>query len=154
MEMVIENLPSYRIAYVRQVGSYGPANSQAMEMLKSWARAKNLLTASTVLFGIPQDNPESTIPEDCRYDACIVISKDFPMDELTPDLNETELPGGQYLVCKVKHTTEAVQQAWTEIFPRLQSSGYTLDNKPVMERYTGHLVNLDFCEICVPIRLV
>ncbi|QOS78704.1 GyrI-like domain-containing protein [Paenibacillus sp. JNUCC31] len=152
MEFHIKNLPSTRIAYVRQVGPYGPANSQAMETLKSWARSKNLLTKSTILFGIPQDNPETTLPAHCRYDACIVISKDFPLDGSTPDLNEAELPGGQYLICKVKHTAEAVGQAWTIIFSHLQTSGYTLDNKPILERYTGELLHLDYCEICVPVK--
>lgn len=152
MEFHIENLPTTRIAFVRQVGPYGPANSHAMETLKTWARSKNLLTKSTILFGIPQDNPETTPPSQCRYDACIVISEDYCLDESTPQLEEAELPGGQYLVCKVKHTAEDVKQAWTEIFPYLENSGYTMDNKPILERYTGDLLPLDICEICVPVK--
>lgn len=54
MEMVIENLPSYRIAYVRQVGPYGPANVQAMNTLKQWADKNQLLHESAILFGIPR----------------------------------------------------------------------------------------------------
>lgn len=152
MEFHIENLPTSRIAYVRQVGPYGPANSQAMETLKTWARSKGLLTVSTILFGIPQDNPETTLPSQCRYDACIVISEDYGLDESAPHLEEAELPGGPYLVCKVKHTAEDMKQAWTEIFPYLQSNGCIMDNKPIMERYAGDLLLLDFCEICVPVK--
>lgn len=152
MEFHIENLPTSRIAYVRQVGPYGPANSQAMETLKTWARSKGLLTVSTILFGIPQDNPETTLPSQCRYDACIVISEEYGLDESAPHLEEAELPGGPYLVCKVKHTAEDMKQAWTEIFPYLQSNGCIMDNKPIMERYAGDLLLLDFCEICVPVK--
>ncbi|MGC5771834.1 AraC family transcriptional regulator [Paenibacillus pabuli] len=152
MEFYMENLPTSRIAYVRQVGPYGPANSLAMEKLKSWARSHNLLTESAILLGIPQDNPETTLSAHCRYDACIVISKDFPLDESTPDLKEAELPGGTYLVCQVKHTAEDVGQAWTDIFSHLQNSGYTMDTKPILERYKGNLLHLDYCEICVPVK--
>ncbi|HBU81894.1 MULTISPECIES: AraC family transcriptional regulator [Paenibacillus] len=153
MEFHIENLPTSRIAYVREVGPYGPANSQTMETLKTWARSKDLLTETAILFGIPQDHPETTIPSQCRYDACIVISEDYCLGESTPQIEEAELPGGQYLVCKVKHTAEDVKQAWTEIFPYLESSGYTMANKPILERYTGDLLPLDVCEICVPVKL-
>jgi DNA gyrase inhibitor GyrI len=123
-----------------------------METLKTWARSKNLLTETAILFGIPQDNPETTPPSQRRYDACIVISEDYCLDELTPQLEKAELPGGQYLVCKVKHTAEDVKRAWTEIFPYLQNSGYIMDNKPILERYAGNLLPLDFCEICVPVK--
>ncbi|HBI02613.1 MAG TPA: DNA gyrase inhibitor, partial [Paenibacillaceae bacterium] len=61
MNIQIETLPNYRIAYVRQVGPYGPANIQAMETLKKWARENDLIESSIIL-GIPQDHPETTPP--------------------------------------------------------------------------------------------
>ncbi|MBB6674993.1 AraC family transcriptional regulator [Cohnella nanjingensis] len=149
MIMNVELIPEYRIAYVRQVGPYGPANAQAMEGLKKWAVEKKLLTESAILLGIPQDHPEITLPENCRYDACIVISKDFQMDD---SICESELAGGKYMVCKVKHTAEEIQKAWTDIFPALQDSGYQMDDKPILERYTGEMINNDSCEICIPIK--
>jgi len=149
MNMKVEALPTYRIAYVRQVGPYGPANVQAMEKLKNWARENHLLSESAILFGIPQDNPEVTLPENCRYDACIVISKDFQTDD---SICESELSGGEYAICMVKHTADDIQKAWTEIFPALQNGGYRMDNKPILERYTGEMLNAGYCEICVPIK--
>ncbi|NOU85297.1 DNA gyrase inhibitor [Paenibacillus sp. LMG 31460] len=80
MNIKVETLPTYRIAYVRQVGPYGTGNIQAMEKLKKWAKEKNLLTESAIILGIPQDNPEMILPENCRYDACIVISNDYQID--------------------------------------------------------------------------
>lgn len=149
MNFTVEILPNNRVAYVRQVGPYGPANSQAMEKLKQWAESKNLLTESAVLFGIPQDPPETTLPENCRYDACIVIAEDFQIDD---SICESELSGGTYAICTVKHTAEDIQIAWSEIFPALQSIGFQMDNKPIIERYAGSMINNDFCEICVPIK--
>jgi DNA gyrase inhibitor GyrI len=48
-----------------------------------------------VLFGIAQDNPAATKPEDCRYDACIAIPENL---RITNDNKVTTslLPGGKY----------------------------------------------------------
>ncbi|CAH2715918.1 DNA gyrase inhibitor [Neobacillus rhizosphaerae] len=148
MNIKVETLPKYRIAYVRQVGPYGPANIQAMEKLKKWAKEKNLVK-SAIILGIPQDNPETTLPDNCRYDACIVISKDYQIDN---SICESEFSGGKYVICKVKHTAEDIQKAWAEIFSAIHNSGYQIDNKPILERYTSDMINNDYCEICVPVK--
>lgn len=148
MKCRIETLPNYRIAYVRRVGPYGPANIEVMEELKKWAKEQNLLSSGT-LFAIPQDNPETTLPDNCRFDACIVISKDYQLDDT---ICESELSGGRYLIYEVKHTAEEIQKAYAEIFPQLQSNGYQIDNKPIMERYIGDMINNPYCEICVPVK--
>lgn len=148
MNIKVETLPKYRIAYVRQVGPYGPANIQAMEKLKKWAKEKNLIK-SAIILGIPQDNPETTLPENCRYDACIVISEDYQIDD---SMCESELPGGKYVIYKVKHTAKDIQKAWAEIFPALHNGGYQIDNKSILERYTSDMINNDYCEICVPVK--
>ncbi|MCR8656365.1 AraC family transcriptional regulator [Paenibacillus endoradicis] len=148
MKHTIETLPQSRIAYVRQVGPYGPANIQAMEKLKTWAKEKNLYT-SGIIFGISQDNPETTPPQYCRYDACIVISEDYQIDD---SIGEGELSGGDYFIYKVKHTAEDIQKAWAEIFPTLQNVGYQIDNRPILERYSSEMTAYDYCDICVPVK--
>ncbi|MEN1937471.1 GyrI-like domain-containing protein [Paenibacillus sp. 102] len=149
MNIKIENLPKYRIAYVRQVGPYGSDNVQAMKKLKNWAEKNNLLAETAIILGISQDNPETTAPVNCRYDACIVISNDYPIDDT---VSESEVPGGRYAICKVKHTAEDIQKAWAEIFSELLNSGYQMDTKPIFERYIVEMVYSDYCEICVPIK--
>ncbi|HIW31388.1 MAG TPA: GyrI-like domain-containing protein, partial [Candidatus Paenibacillus intestinavium] len=79
MSHSVETIPQSRIAYVRQVGPYGPTNLQAMDKLKKWAKERNIYT-SCIIYGISQDNPQTTLPENCRYDACIVISADVQID--------------------------------------------------------------------------
>ncbi|WP_145147294.1 GyrI-like domain-containing protein [Paenibacillus xylanexedens] len=150
MQMYIETLPSYRLAYVRQVGPYGPANAQAMNTLKQWADKKQLLNESATLLGIPQDDPATTSPQKCRYDACIAITESECAEDEYIEFGE--LSGGDYLICKVKHTAEDIQQAWSVIIPHLQTSGYRMDNKPVIERYRWELLHEHWCEICVPVR--
>ncbi|MBE1441390.1 AraC family transcriptional regulator [Paenibacillus sp. OAS669] len=148
MKYKVETLPSYRIAYMRQIGPYGPSNALTMEKLKQWAKENHLLTGSAIILGIPQDNPETTLPEACRYDACIVISNDYEADH---SVAVTELSGGPYVVFQIEHTAEDIQKAWIDIFSTLQKSGYQIDHKPILERYTGAMVHNEFCEICVPI---
>lgn len=98
MNFKIETLPKYRIAYVRQVDPYGPANVQPMEKLKKWATANHLLSKTSIILGISHDNPETTLSENCRYDVGIVISDDYQIDDL---VRESELFGGKYAIYKL-----------------------------------------------------
>ena len=36
----------------------------------------SIFDSSTIL-GIPQDNPQVTPKDECRYDVCVVMNKDF-----------------------------------------------------------------------------
>lgn len=149
MNIKLETLPHYRIAYVRQVGPYGPDNIQVMDKLKQWARENDLLTESTIILGIPQDNPETTLPENCRYDASIVISSDYQVEH---SVDVSELAGGAYVICTIKHTAEDIQRAWNEIVPFIQSNGYQMDHKPIIERYMGDMTSNETCDLCVPVK--
>ncbi|UII54295.1 GyrI-like domain-containing protein [Cytobacillus spongiae] len=147
MNVKIEILPNVRIAYMRRTGQYGPANLEVMERLKKWAKERKLLE-SAVIFAISQDRPDITLPELCRFDACIIIPNDYQIDN---HVNEGELLSGKYLIYDVKHTAEAIQKAYIDIFSSLDNSGFKLDNRPIMERYTGDIIDNPSCEICIPI---
>jgi excinuclease UvrABC ATPase subunit len=113
------------------------------------ARENNLKNNNTIIFGIAQDNPVHTPPQNCRYDTCIVIADDYPVDS---GICEGHITGGKYAVFLIEHTAEAVAQAWVDIFPELHRQGYQMDaNHPIMERYTAQMVVNHHCEICVPI---
>lgn len=79
--MKFEILPSYSIAYIRQVGPYGKNNVQVMEEIKTFARNENLLDDEAIILGITQDNPKENKPEECRYDACLVILDDIKIND-------------------------------------------------------------------------
>ncbi|GFZ30195.1 DNA gyrase inhibitor [Clostridium zeae] len=150
MDINIEIIPSYKIAYIRRTGVYGPENASVMESLKSWAKEKHLFNESSIILGIAQDNPRFTEPKDCRYDACIVVSDEFePENDL---INFGEIIGGKYCVFKISHTVDAVEKAWNEIFSEISKRNYALDEgRPILERYTTEMINSHYCEICVPI---
>ncbi len=148
MKFKVETFPNYPIAFMRRVGQYGSANIEVMEKLKKWAKEKNLLETA-ILFAIPQDNPETTLPDNCRFDACIVIPNDYQVDD---SVLEGGLSGGKYIIYEVKHTADDIQKAYSDIFQSLQNNRYRMDNKPIMEKYIGDMVTNPFCQICVPVK--
>lgn len=150
MDINIEMIPSYKIAYIRRTGPYGSDNMQIMEQLKSWAREKNLFNENSIIFGIAQDNPKLTEPKDCRYDTCLVVSDEFKVDNKY--INFGKIIGEKYCVFKISHTIDAIQKAWMEIFPELLKRNYEFDDRrPILERYAIEMINKHLCEICVPI---
>lgn len=150
MDINIEMIPSYKIAYIRRTGSYGLENVQIMEQLKNWARERNLLNEKSIILGIAQDNPEFTQPKDCRYDTCLVVSDEFKVDN--DYINSGKTIEGKYCVFKISHTVDAMQKAWMEIFPELLKRNYEFDDRrPIFERYAIELINNHYCEICIPI---
>lgn len=150
MNLSIEMIPSYKIAYIRRTGPYGSENVQIMEQLKNWAREKDLFNESSIILGIAQDNPQFTDPENYRYDTCFVVSDEF--EEGDEYINFGKTMGGKYCVFKISHTADAMQKAWLEVFTELAKRNYEFDDRrPVMERYAAQMINKHYCEICVPI---
>lgn len=151
MNIELENIPYCRIAYIRQIGPYGQNNVKIMEQLKKWAQSNSLLNEESIILGIAHDNPELVEPKNCRYDTCLVISNDYRINN--DYISEGSILGGKYAVFKIRHTAEAVQKAWIEIFPELFRQNYHLDEaRPILERYRFKLVKEHYCEICVPIN--
>lgn len=146
----IEEMPICRVAYMRRVGPYGTGNYALMERLKEWAKANDLFTKSSVILGISQDNPETTPPENCRYDVCVIVADGCTIADAT--VTEAELCGGRYAVFTISHTAQAVQKAWNEVFSLLSAQGQQIDiSRPVLERYIPAMIDHHLCEICVPI---
>ncbi len=150
--MTIEHILPVRVAYLRRTGPYGPGNNSTMEQLKTWAKNERLLNHESVIFGIAQDNPKTTPPEDCRYDACLAVADSFCTRDDRISLGQ--LDGGCYAVFAVAHTADAIQQAWRDIFAVLQQQGLSSNlTKPVIERYAAQMVSRHECEICVPLLM-
>lgn len=150
MDMNIETMLPYRIAYMRRTGAYGAGNSQLMETFKGWVKENHLWDEQAVILGIAWDNSALVKPEDRRYDVCLVITEDKYIR--CDGVKFEDMDGGKYAVFKIRHTAEAVQRAWDGIFPELVRQGLVIDeSRPVLERYRKELVSSHYCEICIPI---
>lgn len=103
-----------------------------------------------MVFYLISDNPQFTEPKDCHYDACLVVSDEFKVENKYINFGKTI--SGKYCVFKINHTVDAVQKAWIEIFPELSKRNYEFDDRrPIIERYAMQMINKHYCEICVPI---
>ncbi|NSB22089.1 DNA gyrase inhibitor GyrI [Clostridium beijerinckii] len=118
MDINIEIIPEYKIAYIRKVGPYGLENVQVMEQLKSWAKENSLFNERSIILGITQDNPEITEPVDSRYDACLVVSDEFYFESTNINIGKTI--GGKYCVFKINHTVDAIQKHGLKYFRSYQ----------------------------------
>ena len=148
MKITIEEIPESRIAYFRSVGEYGEKqNKELMESFKKWAQLNGLFDNSTIL-GVPQDNPQVTPKEECRYDVCVVIDKDF---NVAKPAQVGKFPGGKYAVFMLDHTKEAVSEFWGSVFSEIGRNNLSIRKEPIVERYTSKMIDNHLCEILVPI---
>ena len=150
MKMKVENIPAYTIAFLRRIGAYGEENHNTMNRLKAYAEENGLMNEKSIVLGIVMDDPEATEAEKCRYDACICVDSGYrPADN---KIRVRTFPGGKYAVFEVDHTTEAVTEAWQNIYGIISESGYNPNDKPAIERYTLKMIDQGKCEICIPIK--
>lgn len=149
MKITIEELPESKIAYFRNVGEYGEKqNKELMESFKKWAQLNGVFNNTTIL-GIPHDNPEVTPKEECRYDVCVIINKDFNVAE---PAQVGKFSGGKYAVFLLDHTKEAINEFWGNIFFEIEKNNLSIREQPIVERYTSQMIDNHLCEILVPIQ--
>lgn len=104
-----------------------------MESFKKWAKLHGVFDNSTIL-GIPQDNPETTPKEVCRYDVCVVINKDF---NVRKPAHVGEFPGGKYAVsCLTIQKRQSVN--FRAIFFEIERNNLSIREQPIIERYTSN----------------
>lgn len=150
MQFKIEKISCQNIAYITNIGPYGNGNIKTMESLKLWAEENKLLEDNSIILGIARDNPETTKPDDCRYDVCLVLDREIKSNQ--DNINFGEINGGKYAVFKIEHTKKGINYAWQNAFPYLENKGICFDNERlVFERYKTELLKDNLCEICIPI---
>jgi DNA gyrase inhibitor len=150
MSMKIKTLPPHRIAYVRITGPYGQSNAKAIADIKSWASERGLLVDESILCGIPRDDPSVVPPDQCRYDAGIVVSHELELDSQVESGN---LHGGRHAVSDVPHTAEGIRAAWSRIHADIESRRLKVDVQPIFEMYTPELLERHLCQIWVPLQV-
>ncbi|HEY7437171.1 MAG TPA: GyrI-like domain-containing protein [Methylomirabilota bacterium] len=156
MRVVVQELPGYRVAYMRHVGPYGAGGIPALwTSLRQWMRTRDLVEADALRIGIGHDDAWVTPPEKCRYDACVVVPPSFPGDRL---VNLIDLPGGRYAVSRYTGTAHRITHAWDALYRSwLPDSGYEPDDRPCLEVYRG-TPQAGACpgpftaDLCVPVR--
>ena len=146
-----ETLPPQTVLYFRRTDAYGPENLPLMRRMKTWLMQNDLMHDDTVILAMVLDNPQTTAPEQCRYDVCAVTDAVPPACDAHAPAQRV-LSGGGYLTFVIAHTPEALQAAWGACIPETVRLGYQPDfSRPVLERYAGPMIERHQCELCVPI---
>lgn len=152
MEYEVKELPAVRVAYLRYKGPFGaPIGEFWHEVFTPWQKAMGLV--GKVSYGVAQDDPATTPPEDCRYDACVAVSDVYPIKE---PAKEATLPAGRYAVARFKGTGDQVPAAWGEFFGQLHAEGKA-DAGPCFERYPADYAmdpatGVFESELCIPVK--
>ena len=134
----IRDFSECRIVYRRYTGRYGnPAITQMWGELMNWTQAKGLMSKDSTFIGILHDDPSITSYENCRYDACLVVS---------PEFRDTEalighFRGGKYLTYDFVGTPDDIDPAWDRVYGDfIINSGYLADGRPNIEMYPPNSV--------------
>jgi len=156
MNIQVRELPTYHVAYMRYVGPYGAHGiPELWAKFRKWMEAHGLATDTAVTLGVGHDDSHITAAEKCRYDACVVVPRDFVPDAR---VNVVDLPGGKVAVWEFVGGAHEISQAWGQVFSAwLPGSGYQPDDRPCVEVYRGRS-SVDGrpgafrCELCLPVR--
>jgi AraC family transcriptional regulator len=157
MNVDVREMPSYSVAYVRNMGPYGPEGcGGAFQKLMEWAAPRGFTGKGSIFFGICMDDPDITPPEKCRYDACVMVPEGTPVEG---DVGFQIIPGGLYGVYRKAVGSGEYTEAWQELIGNwLPQSGYEPDARPFYERYvmeddsvSCEGMPVDFCAALTPL---
>lgn len=150
---IIDRAPA-TVAFLRHTGPYDEGIPRFWEdTYVPWAIA-NRVGPDHARYGICQDDPATTPPEQCRYDACAEVPPDFVANG---GARKATIPGGKHAVFEFNDRAERLAAAWAQLQAWLPSSGWQQDDRPPFEYYpkgascdpaTGRME----CQICIPVR--
>jgi len=152
MKYEIKELPEVRVAYLRYKGPFGQAVGEFWkEVFTPWQKSKNLMGKTT--YGVAQDDPSVTPAAECRYDACVEVSAEYPV---VPPAKEAVIAAGRYAVAKFEGTGGQIPGAWGEFFAKVQDAGIF---RPALcfERYPAdYAMDPDTgvfqADLCIPVK--
>jgi len=152
MDFQVMELPAVRVAYLRYKGPFGPAIGEFWkEVFTPWMQAFRL--TGRVTYGVAQDDPSTTPPSECRYDACVAVDADYA---IVAPAKEATIPAGRYAVARFEGTADQVPATWGAFFGQLHASGQA-DAGVCFERYPADYkmdpaTGVFNSELCIPVK--
>jgi len=113
MEASIKNLPPRKVVFIRHVGPYVEVGV-SWGKLCSWAGPRGLLGPGATMLGLSHDDPEVTPPDKLRYDACIVVPDDAPVQP-EGEVGVQVIPGGDHAVTIHKGPYEQLKETYAAL---------------------------------------
>lgn len=145
------------VAYIRAVGPYALSSREAWAAVMAWLERSGTRRATGCGYGLLLDNPKTTTPEKCRYDACIVVDEAH-RELLTADFGFRRLPGGAFARKRHSGSIDAIGSVIAELRDNwVAMNGLQLDpGRPLIEIYMQDPKTVPAerlrVDICVPIK--
>lgn len=132
MNVSIQEIPEYEVAFVRHVGSYLDTQLAWYE-LGNWAFQNDLSPLQQYFIGISLDDPSAVDEDNCRYDACITLPQGFHKQD-HGDIQFKRLAGGLNAVYSFYDTIDKLAITYQTLFAQwLPNSDYDADDRPCLE---------------------
>ena len=145
--------PGITVAGLPYRGPYGPGLMEFWgKVYYPWAMLHGLLNRAR--YGICHDDPDVVAPEQCRYDACVEVDKDFQPEG---GAFKTALPGGRYAVLEFDGPIDQIGAAWASLMHEwVPDSGFRIDARPCFEHYPVDALYDPVacamrCDLCIPV---
>lgn len=130
MDIPVIDIPAVRVAYLRYKGPFGPAVGEFWkEVFTPWQQAFGLQGRTT--YGVARDDPATTAPAECRYDACVEVDAGYTVAE---PAKEGTVGGGRHAVAAFKGRGDQIPGAWGEFLAAVHAQGLR-PRGPCFERY-------------------
>lgn len=83
------------VVCVRTYGPYAQSSKEAWQKVFAWLNESGMRRAVGCGFGLMRDDPQTTPPEKCRYEACLELLEGYE-HTIPPGFHVMRLPGGAY----------------------------------------------------------
>jgi AraC family transcriptional regulator len=142
-----------KVAFLRYTGPPGePIGRFWRATVAPWLADNGLVDCPR--YGVSLDDPATTPPEKCRYDACVELPKGLSLE----DAEETTIPGGRYAITNFRGTGAEIGAAWCAfVGEALANPSNIFDHQrhPFEHYPRGALFDsrsgVFACELCLPL---
>lgn len=146
-------LDQQRVAYIRHLG-YGRSIACTWQRLKAWALEEGVYESASHI-GLHHSNPAWVALPQCRYVACLSISKPIKQRRV---VNQLTIPGGLHAVFELTGQYGDLLPWLNNILENwLPSSSYKLQTTPILVHYLkNHFLSEDDAftvKLCLPISV-
>lgn len=152
-EPMIKQLPDLHLAYIRHTGSYDKV-AASFQRLMLWAATHLVLKLKPTTLGILHDDPDLTVEDKIRFDACVIVNKSI---QPKGEIGYKKIKGGKFAIFRYKGPYENFYTVYDYIYTVcLHEKGWELVDTPALEWYIKsppfykpeHYVT----DFCVPIK--
>ncbi len=131
-ESRVVHIPELHLAYIRHTGSYDKVTA-SFQRLMLWAATHLVLKLTPTTLGIVYDNPDLTVEDKIRFDACVMVSKPI---QPKGEIGYKKIEGGKFAIFRYRGPYENFYSVYDYIYNVcLFDKGWELADKPSLEWY-------------------